>query len=160
MGSNRGMVVEVSFFFRTGTIHYSFLCTGPADRDCVSHHCPRCCCRSLPQVGDFAFCIFLCDKFVLFFSFRHLSPCTFLFPFLFGKLLFIQFCPNLVCLLKKWASCRCRSELHVCSELANSQLAQLTIQPLDIIKLYFFVISVMILSVENNNKLQRRQNLP
>ena len=140
-------------------IHNSFLCTGPADRDCVSHHRARCCCRSLPQVGDFAFCIFFVINLYFSFLFGICQLALFYFPFSLVSSCLSNFV-HLVCLRKKWVSCRCRSELHVCSEPANNQLAQLTIQPLDIIKLYFFVISVMILSVENNNKLQRRQNLP
>ena len=57
--------------------------TGPADRDCVGHHRARCCCRSLPQVGDFVLsfvvCIF-CDKFVIFSFFLVFVRLPF-FPF-------------------------------------------------------------------------------
>ena len=147
-------------------IHNSFLCTITYFSHCAQDQRTEIVLATTALVAVVAlflrweicnFFYFSCDKSFTVPIFLVLIRLPFL-GFLFCICLF-NFV-HLVCLRKKWVSCRCRSELHVCSELANSQLALLTIQPLDIIKLYFFVISMMILSVEDNDKLQRRQKLP
>ena len=149
-------------------MHNSFLCTityfFTVHRTSVQRLCQpplRSLLSSLSSSGG-RFCFLYFFVINLYFSFL-LGICQlalFYFPFSLVSSCLSNFV-HLVCLRKKWVSCRCRSELHVCSKPANSQLAQLTIQPQDIYyKLYFFVISIMILSVEDNDKLQRRRNLP